>query len=226
LNLSSGNGEYYGGKPEPGIYARTVPSPVCGGVKNIGQVVVTDTHADGTFVNPSDCSVSKQRLDLRQFVFAAYTKSRLGLQEGIFVKVGKKPIVARSGAQEEVWCRNPTSSVLTGLDVVIRGESGGNAWSVTVVTSSYDKAGNLVTRESQPTAVAREIELRERVRHRSADGFRMEIRTRTFNQSLGTMIGQFRDERNGYTSEVELNCRTGGDLDILLEGRPFDVGEI
>ncbi len=245
---SGGNGEYYGGKPTPGLYVRALPDLKCGGkADNLGEIRITDTKAEAKLVNPQDCSVTQQTLSLTAFEFASYDTGRVGHIEGIYTKVAKA--IGSSGSSgsgssgssngssgsssggssngasptvEEMWCRKEGSTQRTGFDVVIKADYKNRRFQAFVVSAKVDAKGQVVRETYSALNVRRDVELNEKVRYR-ADDFELDIRTKTFNPTLGTMNGEFKYDLNGQSADMYLLCRLGGELDVKSLTRPFDI---
>jgi hypothetical protein len=245
---SGGNGEYYGGKPTPGLYVRALPDLKCGGkAENLGEIRITDTKAEAKLVNPQDCSVTQQPLSLAAFEFASYDTGRVGHIEGIYTKVAKAigssglsgsgssgssngssngsssgSSNAASPTVEEMWCRKEGSTQRTGFDVVIKADYKNRRFQAFVVSAKVDAKGQIVRETYSALNVRRDVELNEKVRYR-ADDFELDIRTKTFNPTLGTMNGEFKYDLNGQSADMYLLCRLGGELDVKSLTRPFEI---
>lgn len=213
---SGGNGEFYGGKPGNGTYVREVPGVSCGNLgSRIGEIVVTDDSATGTFVNPENCQITQQALSRDRLEFISYHAGLLSLAEGIYNKDNKP---------SEVWCREEGSTTDEGFDVKVVADYQKMRFQAVVVTGVKRADGSIERKEYVNQITRRDVDAGERVRYRAGeDAFELEIRTRTFRASTGTMTGEFLYAMNGISASRNLNCRMGGEFDIMAPARPYDI---
>lgn len=207
----SGNGHPYGGKIIPGLYIRPLTEKLCGPhFKNLGEIMVSSTRVRGTLVSTETCTQTAVDLSFADLEFAEYKQGRVGFLEGIY-SLSKSEI-------DEVWCRREGSSSAVGLDVVIRADYKKSIFTAVAVSATVDSNGAIVSKAYEPQHVSRKFEDMERVRYR-AEGFELEIRRRSFNSQTGMMEGDLEYETNGINTDVKINCRLGGELDVMI-GKP------
>ena len=210
---SSGNGEYYGGKPQPGLYQRKVAATNCAASPEVlGEVLVSETGAVEKIMDPKTCAVQTQALTFDQLAYANYFTGRVGHLEGLYTK--SQP--SDNGTVEEAWCRGISSTNNTGFDVVIRADYKNRIFQAHVVSAKADRNGVIVRKEHPPLTVSRRADQGSRIRYRAEEQFEIDIETSLTNPWGGTMRGEFKYEINGFDSEQWLDCRLGGALDPAL----------
>ncbi len=213
---NTGNGEYYGGKPQPGLYVRQVPDTKCPASPTVlGEVLVTNDGATEKVLNPKTCAVTTQSLNFEQLAYANYFTGRVGHAEGLYAKESSQ----NSGVVEEAWCRGISSTRATGFDVVIRADYKNRIYTAHVVSAKADKNGVIVRKEQAPIVIGRRFEAGERIRYRTEENFEIDIQTSVVNPWAGTMRGEFKYDMNGFDSEQWLECRLGGALDPALTAK-------
>ncbi len=213
----SGNGQPYGGKILPGVYVRQLTEKICGShIKNLGEITVTDNNASGKLVDVSTCSLVDVNLNLKEIEYAEYKQGRIGYFEGIYMQVKSDSSINIDVAGiDEIWCRKEGSSSTIGFDVVIKADYSKKIFTAVTASAIADSNGLIVNKLYKPQAVERRFEDLERVRYR-ADGFDLEIRRRDYNSLTGMMQGELVYELNGLNSTLKLNCRLGGELDVMI----------
>lgn len=213
----SGNGHPYGGKILPGLYVRQLTEKICGPhIKNLGEITVTDKDAKGKLLDVSTCSLVDVNLSLNEFEYAEYKQGRIGYFEGIFSQGNaKNPVSDDVVGIDEVWCRKEGSSSAIGFDVVIKADYNKKVFTAVAASAIVESNGLLTNKTYKPQTVSRRFEDLERVRYR-ADGFDLEIRRRSFKSVTGMMQGDLVYELNGLNNELKLNCRLGGELDVMI----------
>ncbi len=229
-NNSGGNGEYYGGKLTAGFYVRPLPDLKCGASKNLGEITVSEQgDVNGKFTHPSTCLITNLELSASNLEQAAYEPGRVGFVEGIY---SKKELAASAPVEkslvDEAWCRTTDSTASTGFDIIVRADYGKREFRSTVV------AGRLVDGRVERYDYAspnldRDVDIEDRIRYRSGEAggseeaFRLDIDTKTFDRSTGKMRALFRFETGPYDTDVNVDCRVGGNLDIYFSGKPYNL---
>lgn len=224
-NTSGGNGEPYGGKLTPGNYVRALIDFKCGPRKNLGEINVSAQGTiTGSFTDPTSCvSIPLDQLTSADLEHALYEPNRVGLDEGIYTKVSNSNL--SRGLVDEAWCRTPGSSPNMGYDVVIKADYAKNEFRSYVVAAQIRRK-KLERTEYQSGQLDRDVDVEERIRYRSGEDdevFRVDIDTRTFDRSTGKMAGVLDFETGPFDSEVAVECRVGGKLDIHFSGKPYDL---
>jgi hypothetical protein len=218
---SGGNGEYYGGKLSAGVYSRPIPNLKCGLENSLGVIEVSRAgDISGTFVDPVSCSATKLSLAASDVEQAEYDPTRLGLGEGIYIK--------KSKLIDEAWCRTAGSSSTTGYDIVVNADYSKQIFRSSVV------AGRMVNGKLEKYVYAspdlrRDVDLDNRIRYRSGESnesFRLDIDTRTFDRTSGKMLAIFKFDSGPFDSEVNLECRVGGELDIHFSSKPYNLADV
>ena len=223
---SSGNGEYYGGKPAPGKYIRPLPPLPCQPSQaSLGEITINPDHTiQGHFVNPQNCAVTTQTLTMAEFEYACYQMGRLAFAGGIYTQVkSQAPIV------DEAWCRTEASTTKVGYDVAVYLDSA-NRYRVSAASAKLDSQGRLI-REALPlTSVEdRRVVNADTISYVS-EYLQLQILTRTFNSVDSTMAGSFTYSQdddssgsgNSYTQiNIQMRCRLGGTLDVASTVRSY-----
>jgi hypothetical protein len=208
----SGNGEYYGGKPQPGLYLREVPNTGCASSPTVlGEVRVSETEATEKLVDPKTCKVSFQTVKFDQLSYASYFTGRVGHIEGIYSKKTQQ----NAGTMEEAWCRGVSSTINTGFDVMIRADYTNRIWQAFVVSAKPDRNGVIVRKEHPAITIQdRRFRAGERIRYKVEEQFEIDIEVSALNPWAGTMRAEFKYNINGFDAEQWLDCRLGGIADL------------
>ena len=202
---SGGNGEFYDGKPDPGLYLRTLPGDACGS-KTIGEVLVTDFSIHAKSTDPKTCRVTTSEISPRSVEVANYNRAQLGLAEGIYARDGA------TGGVVEAWCRSEDSNSITGFDVLIQANYATRTYTARV--SSQDKAHeplSILRLNPKPEMISK----RGVVKYASAnDGFQLAIEPKTYDPVTGKMKALFQYKMLGFDVRLHWFCRLGGELDM------------
>lgn len=226
--VNGGNGTPYGGKLTPGTYVRALTEQLCGSqIKNLGEIVVTEDSVTGTIMNTETCTSVDVNLDTRDLEFAEYSEGRIGYFDGIYtdtkIKSGNS---GNSGSSEntqvikhdgidEVWCRKEGSAANVGFDIVIKADYKKGEFTSIAASATMGTDGLITEQQYQPLVVDRRFDDMDRVRYR-ANNFELEIRQRSFNKGSGLMEGDLTYHLNGMATDMRINCRLGGELDVMI----------
>ncbi len=198
----SGNGDYYSGKLENGTYARNIPDTQCG-TQTMGEIIVTDNNILSREVDPQSCQVTETLVGQQSLDYAFYANSRLGLNDGLYVRQDKAPGIA----SEEVWCRGQNSGPAQGFDLIIKADATAKSFEAQIMTEQQTL---------EPLKVERDLGMFERARYRGSN-FVLDIRTNSTAQWAGTIQADLKLGDKDYV----LYCRLGGELDQKSSLRPF-----
>lgn len=213
--VNGGNGTPYGGKIRPGTYVRTSTEKFCGSqIKNLGQIVVTETSVTGNIIDGLTCTSVAVNLDLKDLEFASYIDGRVGYFEGIYSSTNDNE-AANKDVVDEVWCRKEGSESSVGFDVIIKADYKKRVFTTIAASATMGADGATTQQQYQPLVVDRIFDDMDRVRYRT-DGFELEIRQRSFNKQTGLMEGDLRYRLNGMDTDMRINCRLGGELDVMI----------
>jgi hypothetical protein len=207
-----GNGDYYGGKPEPGTYSRVAYSdmanPCVSGPAVVEKIHVTNDSATLTKLDPTTCRTVQEEVSFNDLEYALYEPGRIGHAEGIFVKSG----LWQSGGINEAWCRLEGSNTQTGYDVIVIAEYTSRLFSAKVTDSRQSSSGAITRREFPTDQVERDVESDSRIRYRNED-FELEINLAAFNGVTGKFRSSIRYEASGIDIQTEIGCRVSGELE-------------
>lgn len=84
-NNSGGNGDYYGGKPDPGVYRRVGSDDECESCKT---EVLQINSSSATLMQKNKTTRTNVRtaVNLDEIEYASYNPGRVGFQDGIYIK--------------------------------------------------------------------------------------------------------------------------------------------
>ena len=217
--VNGGNGTPYGGKLRPGTYVRPLTEQFCGPqIKNLGEIVVTEDAVTGKIINSETCASVEINLDTRELEFAEYNEGRIGYFEGIYSSTKTNPEntqVKKIDGVEEVWCRKVGSASTVGFDIVIKADYKKGVFTSYAASASMGSDGVITDQNYQSMVVDRKFDDMDRDRYR-ADGFELEIRQRSYNKGSGLMEGDLTYHLNGMATDMRINCRLGGELDVMI----------
>lgn len=213
-NSGGGNGDYYGGKPEPGTYSRIDYTkiadsfPCRNGSAIVERILVTNEGATLTKQDPATCQIIREDVQFNELEYASYEPGRVGHSEGIYVKSG----LWQSGGINEAWCRLEGSNIQSGYDVVVLANYAARHFSAKVTDSRQAGGGITNRREFFVNRVERDIDADARIRYRS-EGFELEIDLTTFNVVTGKFRSSIKFEASGIDLKTEIACRISGELE-------------
>lgn len=206
-STSGGNGDYYGGKPSPGIYHRFDANSV------IESLKVTEKSAELLKVEPATGKLSVVQVRLGDIEYAEYLPGRVGIGNGLYTK---KSISMAEGVSE-AWCRKPGSNAQSGYDVVVEKSAVDRSYRAKFSETVFAKGVSLGERTSLVERVSQDRDSGDRVRYR-ADGFELEIRFDTFNSVSGKFSGRLRFDQDREV-DTAIDCRVGGALENQIPVR-------
>lgn len=205
---TSGNGEPYEGKPEPGEYYRAIPGYLCQGKSVIySQMTVTDTEIAKQSVNPKDCTVDQQTLQISEVEAAAANPAMLGHLEGIYQKLATPPDPAKLDLVNESWCRlrRPTAK---DISVVITNSLATGQSSASMHSASLDSAGALTMTPEVKLNVSRN--LKNSNLDYQGDAFALHVDLQVPD---ATQVGKFAGTLKVNDTTYDMDCRTGAIMD-------------
>lgn len=208
-----GNGDYYGGKPEPGTYSRVASFSSCSASCLCNPLIsekiqISETSATLSKRDPTTCKVMRQEIDFNELEYAAYEPGRVGHSEGIYVKSG----VLQSQGINEAWCRLEGSNTRTGYDVIVTANYDKREFASKVTDSKLLRNGETVRREFHVDSLERDIQPDSRIRYRS-DDFVLEVDLTKFNAVTGKFSSKVKFEASGIDLETSIGCRLSGELE-------------
>jgi hypothetical protein len=214
-NSGGGNGDYYGGKPEPGIYSRidysnvTAAIPCRNGSAIVEKIQITNDGATLTKRDPATCEIIREDVQFNDLEYASYEPGRVGHSEGIYVKSG----LWQSEGINEAWCRLEGSNTQTGYDVIVLANYATRQFSAKVTDSRQTSGGITTRREFFVDRVERDINADARIRYQNQD-FELEIDLRAFNGVTGKFRSSIRFEASGLDLRTDIACRISGELEV------------
>lgn len=118
---STGNGQPYDGKPEPGQYFRFVPGHPCVGENDVfSELDVSDSSIQATRYDPKTCALIRETIAFSDIESSVLTPSHLGWKEGIHVRRKERPSASSASVPvTETWCRS-RDNLGAAYDVVIQ----------------------------------------------------------------------------------------------------------
>lgn len=204
-----GNGDYYGGKPEPGTYSRIATLNPCGPLIS-EKIHISATNATLTKRDPITCQVVRQEIDFNDLEYAAYEPGRVGHSEGIYVKSG----VLQTQGINEAWCRLEGSNTRTGYDVIVTANYATREFAAKVSDSRLLRNGETTRREFHVDQIERDVQAGSRIRYRN-DDFVLEVDLTKFNAVTGKFNSKVKFEASGIDLETAIGCRLSGELEVV-----------
>ncbi len=206
-----GNGDYYGGKPEPGTYSRQAGLDPCPDAPiNVEQIHITESRATLVRRDLQTCRMVRSDVALEELEFASYEPGRVGHFDGIYVKSGR----SQNDGIVEAWCRREGSTSSVGYDVIVRADYARGKFAAKVSESRYLADRTVNHREFQLENLDREVSADRRIRYRTND-FDMEVDTTSFNGVTGKFRASLKFDSSGINVATEISCRLSGTLDPL-----------
>ncbi|MBX3020574.1 MAG: hypothetical protein KF799_02760 [Bdellovibrionales bacterium] len=186
---TSGNGQPYDGKPDPGDYYRVIPGYTCQGNPSLaGKISVTDSAVESTTVNP-DCTETQKTLTFSDVEGSAINPANLSYRDGIYEAASVAP--APTATAPETYCR----SVITGtkaFEILVHKSNSGTL-------SASLKNGTTINETLAPSgAVSGNNYVYQ------AGAVRLELSLRT----QGASPGQVRGYLTHASESGEVTCRT------------------
>jgi hypothetical protein len=204
---SGGNGDYYGGKPAPGIYQRYDASSV------IERLKVTEKFAEIQRVDDRTGNSTVAPINFDKIEFATYLPGRVGFGSGLYTKIS----VAKNDGVSEAWCRKPGSTGQDGYDVVVERTLTSQSYKARITETLYEKGLYVGDRTALVQPISQDRNSGDRVRYR-AEGFELEIRFETFNSVSGKFQGRLRFDQHAQV-DTAIDCRVGGALENQIPSR-------
>lgn len=204
-----GNGDYYGGKPEPGTYSRVATLNPCGSLIS-EKIQISATNATLMKRDPITCQVVRQEVDFNDLEYATYEPGRVGHSEGIYVKSG----VLQTQGINEAWCRLEGSNTRTGYDVIVTANYASRKFAAKVTDSQLLRNGETTRREFLVDQIERDIQADNRIRYRNTD-FVLEIDLTKFNSVTGKFSSRVKFDASGIDMVTSIGCRLSGELEVV-----------
>lgn len=209
-----GNGDYYGGKPQPGTYSRVGGFTACPGSPMVTeQIQVNSESAVLSKRDPKTCRTTRTEIKFEELEFANYEPGRVGRKDGIYVKSGDW----QSQGVNEAWCRREGSNSRIGYDVIIIANYPVRQFAAKVADSQLLANGESQLRDYFVSQISREVQMDERLRYRG-DKFELEVDLRAFNSVTGKFKSAVKFEASGIDVSTSVECRLSGELDASRSG--------
>lgn len=209
--LSSGNGDSYDGKPQPGDYIRRVPEYKCG--SDAGTLTVTSTEARLELKQETDCTTVTTDLVFNDLNFSPYNNDFLGYKDGLYERIYQNPAPYQTVAPEALcrWQNGP----MEGLDVVIRFEES-KAVIASMILGQQQADGSFQSRLIRPFAIDRKLQSGGLHYHSPSHAFDLRVDLAT-NSVLpaGVFNGKLEAVIDDVTWQKDMNCQMATDLDVL-----------
>ncbi len=216
----SGNGDSYEGKPEPGLYFRSIPLSACQGSRAkdySGKITVDDSKITLEQQSEADCEMKTSEIAFAEVEAGPRSLGLLAHKQGVFEKRNSPPRQQDLDNNfVEAWCRTAFDDQSTQrTDITISTNPVSRKTRARIIIGEK-KNGRWALTEDERADISREVG-GQNVAYGHGD---LSLSMSTQRDGLKPLNGHFTGNIGGQVVDVPVICESAGLMDIKTSPAP------